>query len=144
MTLNDAGVNSGGGDVVYCNDKFILNSQPMNKIRRNQRPSIILSVKSLRNVGQSTTLLTIFCLLPVFLSSLSGVVTGNSLEEVDDQELQKLLTQENYVAVLFSKLSLLSVLSAKKDPEFLGQLIVLIPSKKPPNCALNVLSFITL
>lgn len=100
MTLIDAGVNS-DGDVAYCNDKFIINSQSMRKIKRYQRP-VIKCVKFIRNVGESTTLLTIFCLLSVYLSSISGVVTANSLEEVDDQELQKLLVQENYVAVLFS------------------------------------------
>ena len=118
MTLIDAGVNN-GGDVAYCNDKFIINSQLVHKIKRNQRP-LIKSVKFPRNVGQSTALLTIFCLLSVYLPSLSGVVTANSLEEVDEQELQKLLIQENYVAVLFSKYSnYFRLLSVKKSPNFM-------------------------
>ena len=48
-----------------------------------------------------------FSLLLFFVFSLviSQSVTANSLEEVDDKELTKLISQEQYVAVLFSKLS---------------------------------------
>ena len=116
MTLIDAGVSS-VGDVVYCNDKCEINSQSAHKIKRNHRP-VTKCVKFLRSMGQSTTLLTIICLLSVYLSSISGVVTANSLEEVDDQELQKLLIQENYVAVLFSKYSNYFRFLCLKEPEF--------------------------
>ena len=34
-----------------------------------------------------------------------SVTSANSLEEVDDKELTKLINQEQYVAVLFSKFS---------------------------------------
>ena len=40
----------------------------------------------------------------VSLVSFQGIANANSLEEVDDKELNKLLNQEQYVAVLFSKL----------------------------------------
>lgn len=40
----------------------------------------------------------------VLLVSFQGIANANSLEEVDDKELNKLLNQEQYVAVLFSKL----------------------------------------
>ena len=39
-----------------------------------------------------------------FVISIS-VTSANSLEEVDDKELTKLINQEQYVAVLFSKFS---------------------------------------
>jgi hypothetical protein len=38
----------------------------------------------------------------VSLVSFQGIAHANSLEEVDDKELNKLLNQEQYVAVLFS------------------------------------------
>lgn len=38
----------------------------------------------------------------VSLVSFQGIANANSLEEVDDKELNKLLNQEQYVAVLFS------------------------------------------
>jgi len=38
----------------------------------------------------------------VLLVSFQGIANANSLEEVDDKELNKLLNQEQYVAVLFS------------------------------------------
>ena len=48
-----------------------------------------------------------FSLLLFFVFSLvisQSVTAANSLEEVDDKELTKLISQEQYVAVLFSKL----------------------------------------
>ena len=47
----------------------------------------------------------------VFSLVISKYVTSaNSLEEVDDKELTKLINQEQYVAVLFSKFSQLLAL----------------------------------
>ena len=45
----------------------------------------------------------LLCYIFSVLLLSQGRVTANSLEEVDEKELQKLLAQEQYVAVLFSK-----------------------------------------
>ena len=45
----------------------------------------------------------------VSLVSFQGIAHANSLEEVDDKELNKLLNQEQYVAVLFSKLHIFEI-----------------------------------
>ena len=60
-------------------------------------------MKPLKILEPVVTLLAFTCICSFFLP-LDGLVTANSLEEVDDKELQKLLNQEAYVAVLFSKL----------------------------------------
>lgn len=46
--------------------------------------------------------MTLYFSILVSLVSFQGIAHANSLEEVDDKELNKLLNQEQYVAVLFS------------------------------------------
>ncbi len=66
------------------------------------RYSIYSILKEFKAGSKLSTLLVFYILSVLFLSH--GKASANSLEEVDDKELQKLLNQEQYVAVLFSKL----------------------------------------
>ena len=63
----------------------------------------------------------------VSLVSFQGIAHANSLEEVDDKELNKLLNQEQYVAVLFSKLHILEIYLQLKCKEYTHSCIVTIP-----------------
>ena len=69
-----------------------------NKIKLKQ--NISLNSRNIYKPGLKTIVLTIFY---VFLVIALKGVKANSLEEVDDKELIKLINQEQYVAVLFSK-----------------------------------------
>ena len=65
------------------------------------RFSIYSVLKQFKLGSKVSTVLIFYILSVLFLSH--GKASANSLEEVDDKELQKLLNQEQYVAVLFSK-----------------------------------------
>jgi len=64
------------------------------------RYSVDSVLKTFR-VGPKISML-LYCYIFSALLLSQGRATANSLEEVDDKELQKLLSQEQYVAVLFS------------------------------------------
>ena len=65
----------------------------------------------------------------VSLVSFQGIAHANSLEEVDDKELNKLLNQEQYVAVLFSKLHIFEIyLQLKCNELYTHSCIVTFPS----------------
>jgi len=68
-----------------------------NKIKLKQ--NISFNSRNIYKPGLKTIVLTIFY---VFLVIAQNGVKANSLEEVDDKELIKLINQEQYVAVLFS------------------------------------------
>jgi len=68
----------------------------------NLRPKLsIYSVLKEFNFGSKISTLLVCYTFSVLLLS-QGKATANSLEEVDNKELQKLISQEQYVAVLFS------------------------------------------
>ena len=71
--------------------------------RNNLRSKYSLcSVLNAFKLGSNISALVLwYTFLVVGLSQ--GKANANSLEEVDDKELQKLINQEQYVAVLFSK-----------------------------------------
>ena len=64
------------------------------------KQNIIFNSRNIFKPGLKTIVFTIFY---VFLVIAQNGVKANSLEEVDDKELIKLINQEQYVAVLFSK-----------------------------------------
>merc|ERR1712011_22711 len=68
-----------------------------NKTKLKQ--NISLNSRNIYKPGLKAIVLTIFY---VFLVIAQNGVKANSLEEVDDKELIKLINQEQYVAVLFS------------------------------------------
>ena len=100
MTVSDTGDLSDRSDV-KCEREKMKTSQILHKSHWSYRQPIHPVVKTVKNLGSSVTLLIFVCMFSVFLSH--GGVAANSLEEVDEKELAKLLNQEQYVAVLFSK-----------------------------------------
>ena len=77
---------------------------------------------------QNISMIFYFSIL-VSLVSFQGIAHANSLEEVDDKELNKLLNQEQYVAVLFSKLHIFEIYLQLKCKElYTHSCIVTFPS----------------
>ena len=86
-----------------CYKSFVTMKSIETHSRNNLRSrfSIYSVLKQFILGSKISTVLFFYILSVLFLSH--GKASANSLEEVEDKELQKLLNQEQYVAVLFSK-----------------------------------------
>lgn len=74
--------------------------EPHHRNTLRSRYSICSVLKEFKLGSKISTLLVFYILSALFLSH--GKASANSLEEVEDKELRKLISQEQYVAVLFS------------------------------------------